>query len=280
MLKKEQLILSLVSILFIAVSSAQNAPNKINPSKEVKASQPFLFSVTSLTPDTQKWSVEYLGSYAEKVSSPFGYNGLGQQFSIKGYLGNQFTLYANNSLGFPNDGGSVSSAQQVEVIRDVIGGKESNGFRLGIGLGGKRDYSDVPALFSRITTSVETSFWRLSGNVVFEKAFKSNRDAIDLTTSIGFQYRIFNNLFAGFEALGEDLEGFWEEDEAEGGAKVLIGPSINFTPNASRLILSICGGPVVYATRSDVVPSEANRDLYLENGFTVKFNIIYSLSQI
>ena len=280
MLKKEQLILSLAAILFIAVCSAQKAPNQTNPSKEVKASQPFLFSVTSLTPDTQKWSVEYLGSYSEKVSGPFGYNGLGQQFSIKGYLGNQFTLYANNSLGFPNDGGSVSSAQQAEIIRDVIGGKESSGFRLGIGLGGKRDYSAVAALFSRITTSIETSFWRLSGNVVFEKAFESNRDAIDLTTSIGFQYRIFNNFFAGFEALGEDLEGFWEEDEAEGGAKVLIGPSVNFTPNASRLTFSICGGPVVYATRSDVVPSEANRDLYLENGLTVKFNIIYSLSEI
>lgn len=281
MLKRKEITSLLITLLFITVCSAQNGLNNATPLKEIKevASQPFLFSVTSLTPNMQKWNAEYSGSYGDKVSSPFGYNGISQQFSVKGYLGNQFTLCANNSVGFPNDGGSISSAQQAEVIRDIIGGKKSKGFRLGISLGGKHDYSSVAAVFSRITTTLQTSFWRVSGNLVFEKAFASDRDAIDLTTSLGFQYKIFNNFFAGFEALGEDLEGLWKEDESEGGTKLLLGPSVNFIPNASRLAFSVCGGPVFYATKSHIIPSEANRNLYLENGLTIRFNVIYNLSK-
>ena len=93
-------------------------------------------------------------------------------------------------------------------------------------------------------------------------------------------YRVWRNLLAGVEALGEDLEGFWEEDEAEGGAKLLIGPSVNLSPKDSRFSLSACGGPVIYATRSQAVPSEAVRDLPFKNGFTVQARIVYDLSGI
>ena len=103
---------------------------------------------------------------------------------------------------------------------------------------------------SRITASFDQTNWRLLGNLRFEKAFDSNRDKLDFITSIGFEHRIAEGLYLGFEALGQDLEGFWEKDEAEGGAKVLIGPAINLAPAHSKLSFSISGGPVFYATRS------------------------------
>jgi len=244
-----------------------------------KAVQPFLFSVTTLTPGDRPWSINYAGGYGERVSDPFGYSGIGQEFALKGYLGNRFTLYAKTAFGF-SDGQSVSSAQQVEVIRDLIGGKNNLGFRFGLGLGGSLDYDNVGAIFSRLTMAYDTSFWRLNGNIIFEKAFGNNRDAIDVITSVGIQYRLWGTLFAGVEALGEDLEGFWEENETEGGAKLLIGPSVNLSPKDSRFSFSLCGGPVFFATRSPVGRSDAIRDLPQQNGYTLQARVVYDLSGI
>ncbi len=274
---RTRIVLPLLLMLAAAASGQEPERKQTNRDMVPRAAQPFLFSETSLTPDAPPWSINYAGGYGERVTDPFGYSGIVQEVGIKGYLGNRFTLYARAAFGFPDEG-RVSGAQQVEVIRDIIGGRSAQGFRLGIGLGGKLDYQNVGAAFSRLTATYETSFWRLNGNMIFEKAFGPGRDAIDVISSLGIQYRLWGNLYAGVEALGEDLEGFWEEDEAEGGAKLLLGPSFNLSPKNSRLSFSLCGGPVILANRSPVVPSDAIRDLPLKNGFTVQARLVYDLS--
>ncbi|MFD2286672.1 hypothetical protein GJU39_18895 [Pedobacter petrophilus] len=269
-----------VCLFFFFFSKAQHKTG-IAPS-DFPASitaQPFLFSVNTLTADDQKWNVHYSGSYAERAAGQFGYNGLGQQFGLKGYLGNRFTLYATASIGFAN-GRGTSSAQQAEVIRDLIGGKTATGFRLGAGLGLSRDWSNVGSAISRITTSFDQQNWRLLGNLRFEKAFDKTRDKLDFISAIGFQHRITGGWYLGFEAIGQDLEGFWEKDEAEGGAKVMIGPSMNLSPNHSRLSFSLSGGPVFYATRSTVIPSEAIREIgsvASGNGYTIRALVNFNL---
>lgn len=245
------------------------------------APQPFLFSVNTLTANTPLWSVNYAGGYGERTAGSFGYDGVDQQLAVKGYLGNRFTFLAAASLGFANSGGTTS-AQQAEVIRDFIGGQKAIGARFGVGLGANRDFSNTAAIFSRITAAYDAAAWRVGGNLKFEKAFNKNRDGIDLITSVGFQHRIAGPFFAGIEAVGQDLEGFWEKDEAEGGAKLLIGPSINVNPYRSRFSFSVCGGPVFYATHSTVVPSAAIRDvgtLASQNGYTIRAMVAFNLHQ-
>ena len=243
----------------------------------IRSPEPFLFSVTTLTPQDLKWSLDYSASYGERVSGPFGYDGIGQQFGLKGYLGNRFTLYVNAAIGFPGEQ-KVTSAQRAEILRDFIGTKKSQGFRLGFGLGAGRDYTNVGSLLGRITASYDAPKWKAGGNILLEKSFADNRDAIDVITSFGFHYRLFGNLYGGFETVGEDLEGFWEEDEAEGGAKLLIGPSLNMTTNNSRLTFSLSGGPVFYATHSQVTNADALRDLPSESGLTLRAKVIFNLS--
>lgn len=241
--------------------------------------QPFLFSVNTLTGEKPYWNLHYSGSYGEHTIGQFGYNGLGQQFGVKGYLGNRFTLYATAAIGFAR-GGGVTSSQQAEVIRDLIGGKAPEGFRMGAGLGLSRDWSNVKSAISRITMSFEQSKWRAIGNLRFEKAFESSRDKLDFISSLGFQHRISETCFLGFEAIGQDLEGFWEKDEAEGGAKLMIGPALNFVPAHSKLSFSVSGGPVFYATRSNVIPSEAIREIGTStsgNGYTLRALINFNL---
>ncbi|MBS7564067.1 hypothetical protein KHS38_06580 [Mucilaginibacter sp. Bleaf8] len=272
----------LCALLMGLAVQAQVQPNATNAGQVAMAgnlSQPFLFTVNTLTGDNPYWHLNYSGSYGERVAGPFGYNGVDQQFAVKGYLGNRFTLFANAAFGFARTGGMTSS-QQAEVIRDVIGGKQLFGPSIGIGLGVSRDMSNVKAMFSRVTAYFNTAAWRVGGNMRFEKAFDSSRDDIDLVTSVGFHHRIAGNLYAGVEAVGEDLEGFWEEDEAEGGAKLLVGPSLNMVPANSRFAFSVCGGPVFYATRSRVAPSEAIRDIGTiasQNGFTLRAMVTFNL---
>ena len=264
-------------IIFMAIAFAKAQNPKEDDIYTVKRSpEPFLFSVTTLTPEDLKWSLDYSGSYGDNVSGSFGYDGLNQQFAVKGYLGKKFTLYANVAIGIQAD--NTSSAQQAEVIRNFIGGKKNQGFSLGVGLGVRRDYSNVISMLSRVTLNYDAPRWKAGGNLLFEKAFADNRDEIDIITSLGFQYRLLGSLYGGIEAVGEDLEGFWDEEEAEGGAKLLVGPSLNMTPKQSRLSFSLSGGPVFYGTQNQATNPEAIRDLPSESGLMVRARIIYNLS--
>jgi hypothetical protein len=273
-----------ILMLIFAGTVLSCAAQKINETKpEMKtgtdAAQPFLFSLNTLTAENPRWNIHYSGSYGERTNGQFGYDGLGQQFGVKGYLGSRLTLYATAAIGFANSGG-VTSAQQAEVIRDLVGGKGITGFRLGAGLGLSRDWSSVGSAISRITASFDQTNWRMAGNLRFEKAFDKTRDKLDFISSFGYQHRVSNVLYLGFEALGQDLEGFWEKDEAEGGAKVMIGPSINLEPNHSKLSFSLSGGPVFYATRSQVIPSEAIREIgsvASGNGYTIRALVNFNL---
>lgn len=245
------------------------------------ATQPFLFSVNTFTAEAPFLSVSASGNMAERTSGAFGYDGVDQQLAVKGYLGNRFTLYANADLGFSRTG-STATAQQAEVIRDFVGGKSFYGARFGVGVGANRDFSSVGAIFSRVTAAFEAPAWRIAGNLRFEKAFAKDRDGIDLISSAGYQHKIAGAFFAGVEAVGEDLEGFWEADEAEGGAKLLVGPSLNYAPVYSRFSFSLCGGPVLYATHSTVLSSEALRDIgatSTHNGYSIRAMVAFNLHQ-
>ena len=269
-------IFALLITVFIGASAIAQNPKEIELYSVKRTPEPFLFSVTTLTPEDLKWSLDYSGSYGERVSGPFGYDRIGQQLAVKGYMGEKFTLYANVALGLL--GNKTASAQQAEVIRNFVGGKKNLGFSLGAGLGVLRDYSNVKSMLCRVTLNYEAPQWKAGGNFLFEKAFASNRDAIDVISSLGFHYRLSGSLYGGLEAVGEDLEGFWDEEEAEGGAKLMIGPSLNMTPQKSRLSFSLSGGPVFYGTQNQGTNPEAIRELPSQSGLTVRARIIYNLS--
>lgn len=244
--------------------------------------KPFQFSVNTLSGNTPFWAVSVSSNYAQRTAGQFGYDGADQQIAVTGYLGNKFTLYANADLGFAHNGGTTT-AQQLEVIRDVVGGGKVYGLRLGIGLGANRDFSSTGAAFSRITAAYEATGWRLGGNLRIEKAFSSSRDGIDLVSSFGYQHRFGKAFFAGVELMGQDLEGFWETDEAEGGAKLMVGPSLNYAPINSRFSFSLAGGPVFYATHSSVLNSGAIRDIgssAAQNGYSVKATVAIALQKL
>ncbi|MBE0650312.1 MAG: hypothetical protein IH595_05675 [Bacteroidales bacterium] len=273
-------ILLLSAIIIITSTAMAQIPEggflSVNTWKSIP--EPFMFSATTLTPKDLPWTLSYSGGYGERVAGPFGLDGLEQKVSLKGYLGKGFTCFAFAGLGFPR-GNVVNSAEQVEVIRNFIGGKKAQGFKLGIGLGASRDYDNVGALLSRVVLYYDLVRWKFVGNVLIQKAFAKYRDNIDVITSLGVNYRVSESLYGGVEAIGEDIEGLWEAD-AEGGAKVMVGPSINWIPDNSKFSFSVSGGPVMYASHSKLIDPNAIRTLPFQNGLTLRAKVVFNLSGV
>jgi hypothetical protein len=271
----KKLILLLIVIGFFEVRMVAQAQEERKISAYNNNTEPFLFSFSTLTPEDLKWSLDYSGSYGDEVEGSMGFEGVSQQLGIKGYLGARFTLYGNLALGF-SEGNDVSSAQQVEVIRNFIGGKKYIGWRIGAGLGGRRDYSNDYSLLGRVTLEYIAPKWKAGGNLLFEKVFEEDRDAIDIITSLGVHYRFTGGFYGGIEAVGEDLEGFWDDKEAEGGAKLMVGPSLNLAPKDSRFSFSLSGGPVILATQNEASNPDAIRDLPSQAGLLIRAKIIFT----
>jgi hypothetical protein len=103
-----------------------------------------------------------------------------------------------------------------------------------------------------VVMSQNTPGWRLQGNLLFQKPFSSERDSVDLITSAGWARKLAHGVSLGVEVIGEDLEGFWDSEEAEGGARLLVGPSLHISPAGRRWQLTATGGPMFH-------PSDTHR---------------------
>lgn len=275
---KTILTLGIIAIGLTAFGQNPKQPDKV--SNTASNHQPFLFSATTLTPNDKNWLISYAGSYGNNATNPLGFNGVDQQFAVKGFLGSKFTLFANASIGF-NQSGGTTSMQQLEVIRDIIGGNKAMGFRFGLGLGALKEWTNDKATFTRLVVEWDNSKWKIASNMRFEKSFAENRDGIDLISSAGILHKFSPVFYAGAEAVGEDLEGFWDKEEAEGGAKLFLGPSLNYLPSNSRLSFAVSGGPIIYATQNQQTIGIPNRDLnsQIKNGFTVRAQAVFRLKK-
>jgi hypothetical protein len=240
--------------------------------------RPFVFTVTTgpsgsaSLPDIQTWTAYYDSGYGQRTGEPFGYDGVEQRFGVQGRLGAGFTLLGHVGLGIGDV--ATRSSQQAEVLKDLLGSTST--VRFAVGVGGRREWEGTSTALARVCLGWSSRKTVLFGNALIEKPFAAGRDAVDLITTLGWLQNVGHGLRLGVEAVGEDLEGFWEAEEAEGGAKLYAGPALHWTAPAGRLWLSAGGGPIVYATRSSR-SSPAPRPLEATgNGFTMRVSVGYT----
>jgi hypothetical protein len=77
---------------------------------------------------------------------------------------------------------------------------------------------------------------RLAVSVHGERIFDGARDAVDVMVTAGASFRLVESLRAGLEYVGQDLEGM-VDDDAEGGARHIVGPMLAATLWNERLTL-------------------------------------------
>ncbi len=255
----------LISFTFIASCLASSAAAQ---------DRPFLFSVSTPRADQPHLTAHIDAGVGEHPFDLVEGNESEQRFGIQASFGNGLTMLAR--VGVASGGGSARTSQQAELLYSVVRMPAHQG-SVAVGMGVRHEAAGINVLLGRVAAGRGfLEAWRLDGNAVFEKPLSGARDAVDLITTFGVARRLTSAVHVGVELIGEDLEGFWERDEAEGGARLLAGPSIRIAPRSQHWQASVAGGPVVHATRSSV-RSDATRSLPASNrdGYAVRASLAY-----
>jgi hypothetical protein len=130
-------------------------------------------------------------------------------------------------------------------------------------------------MLARFGVGRATSRSIVHGNLMLEKPMSGERDAMDLITTFAAGRRLGSAVTMSVEAVGQDLEGFWDPAEKDGGARLMVGPSLAIAPPTARWQLTLGGGPIIRATRSGFA-SAADRPLPVRNGYVVRSGVGFS----
>ena len=180
-------------------------------------------------------------------------------------------------VGLVTEGSAYQSAQSGELLVSLTDPSRT-GLAVAAGGGVLHEAEGTMVLLVRSTIAHEGTTWRLHGNVLLQKPFDPKRDAIDLITSVGWAVRITPAVAVGLEGIAEDIEGFWEAEEAEGGARLLAGPSLHVAPRGRRWQLNATGGPTFHPADTgrssgairDLPPTTHRVGYAVKTGLTVR----------
>ena len=220
--------------------------------------RPFLFSVTTTTADPSKPSIrlDYDLGAGERAFQSGTDNQPEQRVGIQATRGR---LTAIGRVGLVAAGSSYQSSQAGELLVSLVDPARS-AFAFAAGGGVQHEAGGVDVLLGRIVGGRETAAWRLHGNLLFQKPLASDRDAVDLITTLGWARKLTPAIAPGVEGVAEDLEGFWDSEETEGGARILLGPSLHIAPVGRAWQVTATGGPAFHPSDTGL-SSSAIRDL-------------------
>jgi len=204
-------------------------------------------------------------------------DGLEQKFGFQAQVGKRWTVLASALVPVSAEtrGGTTARA---EALFDVLAqGDATRGLTVAIGGGAQREPGGANVLLARGVFDLTRTRFRTTANVLFEKPLATGRDPVDALTSIGFGWRATDRLDAGVELLAEDIEALWDPQEAEGGARMMLGPSFHYR-TAGRLEANLAGGPIILLRGtprgSDAVRALGNR-AGENRGYIVRASVTY-----
>jgi hypothetical protein len=119
-----------------------------------------------------------------------------------------------------------------------------NGLAAGAGYRYDYDGVSVPYLHFLWNTEVASRPLAFSAQVEFPQSRSDStdrRDSTDLLLAAAAGLPCFGPLSCAFEIAAEDIEGFFEEEEAEGGAKFILGPTLAWRWQEDREIKLFAG---------------------------------------
>jgi hypothetical protein len=232
---------------------------------------PFLFTAMPSAANGKTTAFGYyeLG-YGERTFEPVAGDRFEQAVGVRAMFGSSITLLART--GVATFGGDTRVSPRGEVLYSRPVGRT---VRVAAGVGYAHEYSRTDVMLARFGVGRASSRSMMHGNVLLEKPISSDRDAVDLITTVGAGRRVGSSVTVSVEAVGQDLEGFWDPAEKDGGARLMAGPSISIAPPTARWQLTVGGGPIIRATRSDF-SSGADRPLPTRNGYVLRSAVGFS----
>lgn len=236
---------SLASLALLGASVSAHAQDR-----------PFVFGIaTSTEAEPRRARVDYEFGLGERAFQSSVANQPEQRIGLQASFG-RVTLLGR--VGLADTGSAYQSSQAGELLVSLI--TPSPGFTLAAGGGVQHEAGGANVLLARVSAGREAVAWRALANLMLQKPLTKGRDAVDLLTTIGIARKLGAALSLGLEAVGEDLEGFWDPLEAEGGARLLIGPSMHIASASRKWQLAVAGGPMFHPSNNGR-SSDALRDL-------------------
>jgi hypothetical protein len=224
--------------------------------------RPFLFSISTATEQKPAVRFDYDIGVGERAFQSDVANQPEQRVGVQASY-RRLTLLAR--VGIAEVGSAYQSSQSWEVLYSLLGPSRRTSLAAGGGMLHEPD--GVNVWLGRIVAGRNADTWLVHGNLLFQKPIATDRDAVDLITSVGWAHKLPHGMSLGAEAIGEDLEGFWEAEEAEGGARLLVGPSFHVSPTGRRWQFIATGGPLFHPSDTGR-SSDAFRDLPPETKHT------------
>jgi hypothetical protein len=183
---------------------------------------------------------------------------------VRATIGSSVMLLARTGVSTLGGDTRVSPRGEVLYTRSIGSSVHVTG-----GVGYAREYSRTDVMLGRFGIGRMTSRSLINGNLMLEKPMSGERDAVDLISTVGAGRRLGSSVTLSIEAVGQDLEGFWDPEEKDGGARLMAGPTIAIAPPTARWQLTVGGGPILHATRSGFA-SAADRPLPARNGYVLR----------
>jgi hypothetical protein len=162
------------------------------------------------------------------------------------------------------DGHGRPTFQQIEIVRPVF---STRSMSVAGGGGIRQEWDGTRVLIGRVLAGSDVGQGRLQGSLVMERAVSSplRHDAADVVTTLGWSRRLGDRISLGVEGIGQDLEGLWNPAEVDGGAKLLVGPSLHVQSKRGDWAASLTAGPVVHPS-SVASPSDVPAATYSHGG--------------
>jgi hypothetical protein len=239
----------------------------------------FLYSVSprSATGASRRFAYADLG-YGERVFDGVGVDRFEQRVGVQAALGERLLLVMSGGLA-STEGHSAGTAR-AEVLSNLLARDQQR--VLAIGVGAAREYEGAAVALARVVAGFVGARWEAMSNLRLERAVSKDRDGerrdgLDVITTLGVARRVSPALHAGLEAVGEDLEGLVDDEEAEGGAKLMFGPTLRLAPPDSRWNLLVGGGAVVQLSHNAPTSSAAaaTRTVPSRGGYLLRSSISY-----
>lgn len=187
---------------------------------------PYVFQRGALEAETRA-EAEVFAAVGTRELRTLGARGVAQGARIRLGLLDHTTFEVTGAMvgTLSNDAPRTSlfGAELVQRVADV----RQLGVDLDVAVGVLRDAQAT--VVPRLRVVAGRSWGRLHAQVsgLMEKPLSSRRDALDMVLGAAASWQAAAKTTIGVEAMAEDLEAAWDPAEAEGGARVLAGPSLH-----------------------------------------------------
>jgi hypothetical protein len=174
--------------------------------------------------------------FASNLASPGGMAEVGGELGLTSWMSAQ----AVGVLGkdYQTNSGATGA---VAGLRFSLFPRAWTHTQLVLNTGWLHELTGKDGVYGRVQLAAEFGRLRTQLSAHGEHVFTEGRDSVDFMLTAGVSMRLLSWLRLGLEYVGQDLEGEFDPQEAEGGSRHLLGPTVALS--LLREKLSIVGGP-------------------------------------